>query len=217
MKKPLRLRLLSDLHLEFMGDEWLSFIDDLSEQKEEPDVLILAGDIASGAMIEEVLSAFADRFAQVIFVAGNHEYYSSSPTKTEDALRCAVLVSSNLHWLDASAVEIDGQRFLGGTLWFPDPDSEESKWALNDFHLIMNFEPWVYEQNSKTRRFLEANVKPADVVVTHHLPSYACVHPKYEGSPLNKFFVSSCDNQQRPSEALVFRAHAREFQRFLRV
>jgi inhibitor of KinA sporulation pathway (predicted exonuclease) len=96
----------------------------------------------------------------------------------------------NFHWLENSSVVIDGQRFIGCSLWFPlAPDADTG--AISDFVQIRDFVPWVYERNRESVAFLEASVRFNDVVVTHHLPSSRCVDRKYRGDPLNAFFV--CD------------------------
>lgn len=205
----MKIRLLSDLHLEFLRRPHL-FIKILAKsEKESPsDVLVLAGDIHSANGIQDALSTFADLFSNVVFVSGNHEFYQSSPTKVEKSIRKVVERYPNLHWLNNSSCEVAGQRFLGGTFC---GSPNESKWAMNDFGIIMNFKPWVYEQNALARRFLEANVVETDVVVTHHLPSYEVVDPKYAGSALNKFFVCSMDRvieRQRPKLWLHGHTHS---------
>jgi Icc-related predicted phosphoesterase len=62
---------------------------------------------------------------------------------------------------------------------------------LDDFSKIKDYESWVYSENWKAIDFLAENLGSGDVVVTHHLPSRKSVHPKYERSPLNSFFL--CD------------------------
>ena len=127
-----------------------------------------------------------------MFVAGNHEYYGSSPEKVKRVLGQIVRDFSNLHVIERGARIIQGVRFVGTTLWFrDDPLAAQHRSAMNDFTQIRNFVPWVFEENEKSIRFLRETVRPGDVVVTHYLPSQKSVHPKYQGSPLNPFFV--CD------------------------
>jgi predicted phosphodiesterase len=94
----MKIRLLSDLHLEFMGKRWPFFIQDCLAQGGS-DVLVLAGDIAGHDQIEAVLTEFCLMWKHVIYVAGNHEYYSSSPTKTEASIARAVARNQNLRRL----------------------------------------------------------------------------------------------------------------------
>ena len=184
------LQVLSDLHFEFHRDGGAAFVDSLDPKG--VDVLVVAGDLASAKLIEEALGRVCDRFAEVVFVAGNHEYYGGSPKRTGAVIARAVARHRNLHWLDESAAVVAGVRFVGTSLWFSDsPEGRLLRGQLNDFRVISDFEPWVYEKNARAREFLEAEVGAGDVVVTHHLPSPRSVHPKYQGDPLNRFFV--CD------------------------
>jgi len=68
---------------------------------------------------------------------------------------------------------------------------EGLKHALTDFSVIEDFESWVYEENARAVDFLDQQLRPGDIVVTHHLPSQRCVAPRFVGNPLNPFFV--CD------------------------
>lgn len=70
---------------------------------------------------------------------------------------------------------------------------------LNDFHLIhyagQQLTAEVYNQlHQQAVAFLEQELsKPfagPTVVVTHHVPSFACEHPRHLGSPLSTAFVS---------------------------
>jgi Icc-related predicted phosphoesterase len=62
---------------------------------------------------------------------------------------------------------------------------------MGDFSLIKDFESWVYEESRRMRELLARELRPGDVVISHHLPSHRVVHPKYVGDPMNVIFV--CD------------------------
>ena len=62
---------------------------------------------------------------------------------------------------------------------------------MHDFSLIQDFELWVYEQNAAFEKVLAKHVKPDDVVVTHHLPTFESVPARFARSAMNAFFV--CD------------------------
>lgn len=176
---------ISDTHLEFHRDNGAEFIESLPT--DGVDVLVLAGDICSASQIPDMARAFADRYPHVVYVFGNHEFYGAE--------RCEALVRAgfgpgNFHFLEAGSVTVDGQRFIGGTLWFEELDIDHG--GMNDFYVIPRFGEWVYESANRTKRHISVHAEPGDIVVTHHLPSYASVHPKYRGSPLNAFFVNDC-------------------------
>lgn len=180
---------VSDLHCEFHRDGG----EALASSLPDADVIVLAGDITlvNPKQIGS-LDHFTDRYPHVVFVAGNHEYYGSSVQEVHDRLADYAAQHPTFHWLNKSAVTINGQRFIGGTLWFPhNVQVDIHKRWLTDFRVIEGFSPWVFDECEATKRYLKENVRKEDIVVTHHLPSPRCIHPRYEGSPYNVFFL--CD------------------------
>jgi len=187
-----RIQLLSDVHLEFHPDHGRDFVQRL--EPEGVDVLVLAGDIAVGPGIVEAVGMFCDRYrgAQVVYVHGNHEFYGAPREAVVAWTRDAMRAHANLRWLDAGVAEIRGRRFLGGTLWFrPGEFSKTLERGLTDFSAIPELKSWVYEENARMLELLRTELRPGDIVVTHHLPTTRSVTPRFTGSPLNVFFV--CD------------------------
>jgi Icc-related predicted phosphoesterase len=188
----MRLQLLSDLHFEFHRDGGRSFVSSLDPTG--IDVLVLAGDIAVADGILPALGLLCRRFrdASVVYVHGNHEFYRSDCASVRAVTERARSVNPNLVWLDSSAAEVRGVRFLGAPMWFPRTVVDERlRRSMNDFVVIAAFESWVYEENAKAVAFFREHLRPGDIVVTHHVPSQRCVAPRFVGSSLNPFFV--CD------------------------
>lgn len=102
----MRLHVLSDLHLEHGA-----FVP----PPVDADVLVLAGDVASGTRGV----AYARRWARgrpVVYVAGNHEHYGQRlPALTAELRRAAA--GSQVHLLENEELVLGGVRFLGCTLW----------------------------------------------------------------------------------------------------
>lgn len=188
----MRIQLLSDVHVEMHRDDGVSFVESLDAAG--VDVLVLAGDIAVGHEIPDVLGLFCARYAhaRVVYVHGNHEMYGSPREEVLAATRSAVERHRNLTWLDCDVAEIGGRRFLGAPLWFTAvPGADALKPMMNDFSAIPQLESWVYAENARAIEFLEKELREGDIVVTHHLPSERSVARRYRGHPLNPFFV--CD------------------------
>lgn len=209
------IQFVSDVHLEFTKRDPLAFVRQLDPT--DVDILVLAGDISTSAGLRDALSAFADRYAQVVFVCGNHEYYGSSPAIVGELLTS--LKIPNLTWLDNRMAEVDGIRFLGGTLWYPRPD-RATLWmgrsGMSDYRVIRDFEPWVYEQNAAFRMLLSVKAGEADVVVTHHLPTFLAIDPRYAGQPLNYFYCDDHTNlveTAQPKAWLFGHTHTRTWGR----
>jgi len=173
--------------MEFRRSHWRGFVAHLPR---DCDALVLAGDICAYDMIDDVLKLFGSLFPHVVYVLGNHEYYRTSPTAMGWLFQQNVDLPDNVTLLDRGVATIGGQRFVGCTMWFRHVPGAPYN-ALSDFSEIQDFAPWVYEDNARDVAFLNANVRAGDVVVTHHLPSQRCVHPRYAESSLNPFFV--CD------------------------
>ena len=191
----MNIQILSDLHLEHYPDHGREIVDSLDFSG--ADLVILAGDIAGlgdrALIAVQRIQALCNRVdGTVLYIPGNHEYYGASPAFVEHALRQLEAQAPNIHILRTGEVyEDDGIRILGDTLWFPD-DSENWRFArlMSDFLVIREFTPWVYQQNAALTEWLERELRPGDIVVTHHLPSERIIASQYAGSVLNRFFVS---------------------------
>ena len=78
-----------------------------------------------------------------------------TPTPTPSSTSNQTNISNN------DSVEIDGQRFVGSTLWFPatqDAWSQEDR--INDFRYIDGFSEWVYPVNIGDWQFAVSAAKP---------------------------------------------------------
>ena len=104
----MKIRLLSDLHHEhFDGRRQLPEV--------EADVVVLAGDIHSHLEgLHWARETFAD--SEIVYVAGNHEFYSSEMTDLTQAMR-NIARALEIHFLENDEARIGPARFLGATLW----------------------------------------------------------------------------------------------------
>ncbi|MBX6317457.1 metallophosphoesterase [Pigmentiphaga sp.] len=199
----MRIRVLSDLHHEhFGGNRPLPNVD--------ADVVVLAGDIHSHELgIEWAAHAFGK--TPVVYVPGNHEFYSAHMGKLERKMR-ETARRHGIHFLVNEAVEFEGVRFLGTTLWadfalYGSPADELAQAMavrlMPDFSCIDTdagrFTPdacialhqvarnWLAEQ-------LDAPYSGRTVVVTHHAPSERSVPEQYKGNQLSPAFSSRLDD-----------------------
>ncbi|KAL3931185.1 MAG: hypothetical protein SGARI_004271 [Bacillariaceae sp.] len=144
---PLQIQIASDLHIEFFDEtEDLNF---LIEPKAP--ILALLGDVgyACTNQLRKFLLAQSERFEQVWFLAGNHEYYNHRDTEysvTEQTAWLQQVASErrNLHFLEKERTEFSFANgsvvVLATTLWSDIPDNylEEAERFLNDYHLSYN-------------------------------------------------------------------------------
>lgn len=184
----MKLALASDLHFEFHpdGGEWLT------ARLPAADLLVVAGDLATTEELDFSLALLCRRYQHVIFVAGNHEFYGAALPHVRTQLRHAQERMGNLHVLDNGSCLIEGQRFVGTTMWFPELEGvRELQPKLNDFHCIEDADPLLYRENAEAVSFLRRTVTRDDVVVTHHLPARQSIPAAYAEDPVNCFFL--CD------------------------
>jgi predicted phosphodiesterase len=208
---------LSDLHFEFHADGGKEFVESLDPSG--VDLLVLAGDITRMDVgIDKTLALFRKRFAcPIVYVHGNHEFFFSSRPAVVRATKNAVSKLRGVHWLDGDVVEINGQRILGTTLWYrptaaaprhPFFVSSDADWARGimrtvtekgvavrtypDFE-IDGFLQWVAEEHERAMRFLQDNLRPGDIAVSHFLPTRRSVSLKFTQAPTNCWFVTDVE------------------------
>lgn len=147
----MRINLVSDLHVDISGN------GGYVPPPVDADVTVVAGDaMAPGTLaLRAVRDLYPDRGRPLIYVPGNHDYYSHHDQK-QPALkttyeRCraempAIAAELGITLLDDAVVEIDGVRFVGSTLWtdfsarpvyvpFEEAIREAAR-GMNDYKLI---------------------------------------------------------------------------------
>lgn len=198
----------SDLHTEYQKDNGTATINSLDPSA---DVCVIAGDLSVPSLVEEPLIHLCDKYSEVVFVCGNHDFYNSSFDRMSDKLNNLSVKLKNLHWLENKVVEINGKRFVGATLWFK--KQEESlllKHYMCDFEYIENLEKVVFDKFNETVNFFSSNIRPGDVVVSHHMPSLKCVDKKFKNSRINIYFANDLDfliEQTKPAVYICGHSH----------
>ena len=191
----MKIRILSDLHLEFGSIE----ITKLPEDKET--ILILAGDIHVGMRGCKFVDKMCEQFKEVIYILGNHEFYHNHYETILDNWKYVAKNKHNLHVLEDDYVIFEDVLFMGGTMW---TDVNEGDWltvrstkrGMNDFNVIQGFDIHKsMEMHYKTKCYFTDVVKLFPdhkvVAITHHLPVKECISPAFVGHPLNPGFVST--------------------------
>jgi Icc-related predicted phosphoesterase len=207
----MRLALFSDLHTEFYDDpdnDW--FFKDLDPSG--VDVLILAGDILLGRNSLRFYSRIAALYPHVIAIAGNHEFYHGEFDSVYRRLHSTGI--ANFHFLERETIEIEGKRFVGCTLWYNGgTDCAFNERSMNDFRLIHHekegFRRFIYKYASDSKAWLKSTVKQGDVVITHMLPSEACIDSCFRNHPINGFYFNNCEAIMRDNKpALWLHGHS---------
>jgi Icc-related predicted phosphoesterase len=179
------IQVLSDLHLEF---------DDTYEiQETEANIVILAGDTHLNTKgIEWAAKQNKKLNKEIIYLLGNHEYYTRSIEKQANTLKGkAKELDPKIHVLQNEAIIINGQEFFGATLWtdFRLGDNtilsqilaNDKQTGMRDFKKIrkeggtrsFKAEDSIkehYNSLNKLREFLSIK-NESKIVISHHAPS----------------------------------------------
>ena len=216
----MRCHYLSDLHLESQ-----SFRGALPHG----DVLIIAGDLCHASALDPARTTpyrikqrdrvlrFIDEatsaFDYVILVPGNHEHYDGVFEDTVPLLRRHL---AGVTILDNEAIEIDGTRFFGATLWTDLNRRNET--AMETIRRGMGEYFFVKTRRTDADGRSELNkLRPADtlaahdralaelrrqasvagdkpmVIITHHAPSPQGLNPYHKGNGLAAAFASDLE------------------------
>lgn len=200
----MKIRLVSDLHLEFAPF-------DLRPAGE--DILIVAGDTAPGAWWVAMLRDYArEAGVPVLTIAGNHEFYRGHWDGTLADLRAAAdlpdaLDPGKVTFLEDGEATYRGVRFIGATLW---TDCELNANPMTRYHVQQGLNDYrliggpancplraadTIARHHRSRSFIVGELaKPFDgptVVVSHHAPSPLSIAPQYRHDRLNPAYVSN--------------------------
>ena len=168
----MRINYFSDIHLEFGL---------LKAPDNDADIIIAAGDIGVSTQGVDWLKTLNK---PVIYIAGNHEFYSCDYQQTLQSIRdqCA---GSNVSFLENDSFIFQGVRFLGCTLWADlfvegDKKAEALGKTLNDFRRIQfgeksfdvaQFSRLYQSSKSWLEQQLAQPFSGKTVVISHHAPS----------------------------------------------
>ena len=207
----MKIRILSDLHVEF---------EDFEPPPAEADAVVLAGDIhVRHHGLDWARQKFPD--LPVLYVLGNHEYYDQAmPTHLERLRQMAA--GSNVSVLENEAFSIGGTTFLCCTLWTDFALHGKAPLhaltaiqVMTDYRIIR-----VGPTNRRLRprdtaalhrrsaRWLAAAARRHSgekiVVITHHAPSIASVPGHFRGDPVSAAYASRCDELVEQSGAALW-------------
>ncbi len=196
----MRLRVLSDLHLEFA---------DWTPPAVAADLVILAGDIHVGAAgVSWAATAFGEQ--PVVYVPGNHEYYGEAFPRHLHAMRRAAR-GTGVHVLDRDELALPRLRVLGCTLWtdfalLGDRSAAmalaaQSMWDYRQIAISPRLraarptDSWRWHR--RARAWLTERLAASDlptIVVSHHAPSPGSVSPHQEDRPFTPAYASDLEH-----------------------
>ena len=171
---------LSDIHLEYRK----AFVDVPILSKN----LVLAGDIGNPFKdnYKEFLIKCSNEYENTFVIPGNHEYWGSNMDKTDDKMNEMIRKFNNVHSLKNAIIETENITFVGCTLWsriLKEPvhrKGDEHNIKINNKNVNWHDLNRVhsYDLHWLTNMLQNHTIRPI-VVVTHHIPTYKLLHPKY--------------------------------------
>jgi predicted phosphodiesterase len=212
----MKIRIFSDLHLEFQGYE---------PPAADSDVVVLAGDVhTKGRALDWIRKHFS---GPVIYVLGNHDYWGENLTKLPAKLRERV-TGESIHVLEGNSVVIDGVRFYGASFW---TDFElygkrehamyEAQTRMYDYKKIRHspdykrFTPQTafrkhFEVRLAMKKWLGEPFDGKTVVVSHHAPSVRSLEISGEGGALDASYASNLEEYMGPGLDLWIHGHVHD-------
>ena len=240
----MKIGVVSDIHLEFGG---------CVLKNPGVDVLVMVGDILiaqdladyqpdsaplpdgqnrrqlRAAQYRDFLTQVSRDFPQVIYLAGNHEFYHGEWNNSLVTLRNECSHFNNIRFLERDLFNLGGVNFVGGTLWTnyrnldPLVTYHARDW-MNDYRQIKVVEGdrgtrlnthHVFQRHVETLGYFEQVLKDRSrvVVLTHHAPSGLSSHPRYGTEDLlNWCYYSSLEEWilDRPQIVLWCHGHTHD-------
>ena len=132
----MRVQLLSDLHLEFHRDGGKAFLKSLDPSG--VDVLVLAGDVdvAAGGLLQSLTSICRlYRDSSVVYVAGNHEFYTGVEPLCAALRGIGVTVLRNVRDADGGPILVHAITQKGKG-YGPAEESADKLHAVNRFNVV---------------------------------------------------------------------------------
>jgi predicted phosphodiesterase len=213
-----KIRLISDIHLEFGP------LDLPVMEGEDQQILVIAGDMGlAGKSWTYIpyLKEWSERFQDIIYIMGNHEFYGTSILRAADKIRANIHYEGdmhNVHVVENDIVRINDISFICSTMWAS--YNKADPFVMNDAQMWMNDHkkirtgtkkaPYMakflpvdaYELFLQSINFIFPNIKAEKeagqkvCVVTHHGPSYQSVPDRFKTgqfASLNGAYVSDLD------------------------
>lgn len=188
----------SDLHLEF-GHGWNI------PKNVKGDVLILAGDIITFSNYVPLQQLLSEWNKPVIYIAGNHEYYTQRPIyqENEEFKKWLSEELPQVSFLVNETISIEGTHFFGGTMWTDFNNDAmamlHAQNTMNDFRLIYSedVDRLTPEHTVKLHESFVTNLKKwfdqklpgKHIIISHHAPILN-YNSQYKNSPLIPAFNS---------------------------
>jgi predicted phosphodiesterase len=202
------IQITSDLHLEYHQHP-VNISTFLTPKS--PNLAIL-GDLGYPTLpnFKDFLKQVSKSYDHVFYVSGNHEYYNDKPMdEVKLMIHDVVSEFNNIYFLDNDAVYCDNVKILGTTLWTKILPTIKNNISNDHYHIKVKKDDQIVPLSFKdvndmyyhNVKFLETNINnDYTLVLTHHLPSYQLITPRYKHFKHQYLFASSLDYLVRKAD-----------------
>lgn len=174
--------------------------------------LILAGDIGDpySRIYKDFLKGLSSLFQHIFLIAGNHEYYGKQyMISVQTEIRKFTKSLGNITYLENEIFHIPDTNIsiFGATFWSDICSQEETDITnyISDYQCIPTFTVQtsrdLHQQSCKVlNQALATYPSHKFIVISHHLPLYSLVDPKYlhKQPSLNSAFASNILSAYNP-------------------
>lgn len=179
------MQIVSDLHINFGR----IFIPKLCEN------LFIAGDVCPvNTRFNKFISEVCQRFNNVFYVAGNHEYLrhdKKSIAIVNNKISYLETIFPNFKFLTRGKTYLLGNhKVVGCTLWSY-PKSLDRTYD------------WIKHEHIQDKIWLNSVVDKNTIVMTHYIPSFGLIKDKYKHYDMTKY-ASSCDDIIEKSKIWIY-------------
>ena len=150
--------------------------------------IALLGDIGNPFtdIYQDFFRYVSDNCERVLFVPGNHEYWhhKQPEEKVHDQLKTICNKLRNVEYLSNTHTKLYDYEVLGTTMWVP--------WYKHNYDVSVG---WL---SDNIKSMTDKNI----IVLTHYLPSYKLIVPKYwtkEYECLQKQYASNLEHLMKPN------------------
>lgn len=195
-----KIRVASDIHNDFDAarekrpNTALWYPDHMEDDQHT--IFAIPGDLwTSGRVLSYAgpswLGEVSKRFAAVVFVLGNHDFFGGLITSEYQKLKAQIVeqgLSDKVFLLQNESLVLGNYKFVGATLWtdFNNGDKEVLRAASNMMRDYGKITPEIiFGAHTESRNFLIENaIKDFEdqklVVITHHAPSFRSISPVWK-------------------------------------
>jgi predicted MPP superfamily phosphohydrolase len=190
---------ISDIHLDKLRRDQVRDLA-YSFNSVNKKAIFLAGDIGNWDLKDhiciEFLKILSDKYENIYLTLGNHDYWVTgyvTPEAINEKVRRMNI--PNVHFVEPGACfELGIYEIIGGPLFYQ-ARGHPMRGMYIDYIRIVDAERFMQEQSELFKEKVLSKMNEYSIVLSHMLPSFKSVAPKYTGFTTNSFFVNDCEDE----------------------